>query len=219
MFAEISILEWIGYIASVVVAISLMMVSIVKLRWLNLFGSAVFSFYGFAIGAYPVGVLNLFIALVNIYYLKAIYSRKEAFKIISIQSDSPYLTYFLNFYGNEIEKFFPGSAKLKEKILDQGEGRINLIILRNAAVAGIFTGQRRGQELWVDLDFVIPEFRDLKPGRFLYEENRDFFLSNEITCIIGSALSVKHQNYLNRMGFIMYPGETSNGLFVKKYVK
>lgn len=219
MFTEISILEWIGYIASVVVAVSLMMVSIVKLRWLNLVGSAVFSFYGFAIGAYPVGVLNLFIALVNIYYLKAIYSRKEAFKIISIQNDSPYLTYFLNFYGNEIEKFFPGSEKLKERILDQGEGRINLIILRNAAVAGIFTGQRRGQELWVDLDFVIPEFRDLKPGRFLYEENRAFFINNDIACVVGAASSVKHQNYLKRMGFETRPGDTSNGLFFKKYEK
>ncbi|HSV76380.1 MAG TPA: hypothetical protein VLH37_05040 [Bacteroidales bacterium] len=78
MFTEISILEWIGYIASVVVAVSLMMVSIVKLRWLNLVGSAVFSFYGFAIGAYPVGVLNLFIALVNIYYLTRCAIKKVA---------------------------------------------------------------------------------------------------------------------------------------------
>ncbi|HSV76378.1 MAG TPA: hypothetical protein VLH37_05030 [Bacteroidales bacterium] len=125
----------------------------------------------------------------------------------------------MNFYGNEIEKFFPGSEKLKERILDQGEGRINLIILRNAAVAGIFTGQRRGQELWVDLDFVIPEFRDLKPGRFLYEENRAFFINNDIACVVGAASSVKHQNYLKRMGFETRPGDTSNGLFFKKYEK
>lgn len=217
MFEEISILEWIGYIASVVVAVSLMMVSIVKLRWLNLFGSTVFSFYGFAIGAYPVGVLNLFIALVNIYYLKGIYSRKEAFKIISIQSDSPYLKYFLNFYGNEIEKFFPGSKKLIERILTHGEGRVNLIILRNAAVAGICTGQQKGQELWVDLDFVIPEYRDLKPGRFLYEDNKQFFLNQGVTYIVASALSAKHLAYLRQMGFSRKPDQTTPDLFVKKY--
>ena len=66
MFLGIAWIEWFGYAASVVVAISLMMSSIVKLRWFNLTGATMFSAYGFVIGAWPVGFLNLFIVAINI---------------------------------------------------------------------------------------------------------------------------------------------------------
>ena len=65
----VSWVEWFGYAASVVVAISLTMSSIVKLRWLNLAGAAMFSTYGFIIGALPVGFLNLFIVVINVVHL------------------------------------------------------------------------------------------------------------------------------------------------------
>jgi len=107
MFLNIPLIEWIGYIGSVVVAISLTMSSIVRLRWLNLAGSAVFSFYGFAIGSLPVGLLNLFIVIVNIYYLISIYSRKDAYKLLSIKGDNAYVRYFLDYYQSEIRNFFP----------------------------------------------------------------------------------------------------------------
>lgn len=67
-------LEWLGYLASLIVLISLLMSSIVKLRWINLIGSALFSLYGFLIGALPVGIMNLGIVLINIYYLVKLYS-------------------------------------------------------------------------------------------------------------------------------------------------
>ena len=66
MFLGIAWIEWFGYAASVVVAISLMMSSIVKLRWLNLTGATMFSSYGFIIGALPVGFLNLFIVVITV---------------------------------------------------------------------------------------------------------------------------------------------------------
>ena len=50
MFLNISLLEWVGYLGSVLVSVSLTMSSIVKLRWFNLVGAGIFSFYGFAIG-------------------------------------------------------------------------------------------------------------------------------------------------------------------------
>lgn len=65
--------EWVGYLASVVVAISLMMSNIKKLRWLNLIGAALFVAYGMAIQAYPVAAVNFFIVLIDAYYLVVIY--------------------------------------------------------------------------------------------------------------------------------------------------
>ena len=54
--------EWFGYAASVVVAVSLLMSSLIKLRWINMVGSLMFTGYGLLIGAYPVALLNFTIA-------------------------------------------------------------------------------------------------------------------------------------------------------------
>ena len=51
-------IEILDYVASVVVALSLSMSSIVRLRWLNMGGAALFSTYGFLIGAMPVALLK-----------------------------------------------------------------------------------------------------------------------------------------------------------------
>ncbi|MDO6679849.1 YgjV family protein [Shewanella sp. 4_MG-2023] len=70
--------EWVGYLASAVVAISLMMANIKKLRWWNLIGAALFVAYGLAIGAIPVALVNFFIVLIDIYYLIKLYKEPEA---------------------------------------------------------------------------------------------------------------------------------------------
>ena len=62
-------IEWLGYAASIIIAISLIMNAMVKLRVINLIGSFLFAVYGFGIRAYPVGLINTIIVLINMYYL------------------------------------------------------------------------------------------------------------------------------------------------------
>jgi len=52
------LLELVGYAASALIAISLMMSSILRLRLINLAGAAAFATYGLLIRAYPVAVLT-----------------------------------------------------------------------------------------------------------------------------------------------------------------
>lgn len=68
--------ELFGYMASVVVAISLMQSNIVRLRLLNMTGALCFVVYGFMISAYPVAALNGFIALINLFYLNKLRQQK-----------------------------------------------------------------------------------------------------------------------------------------------
>ena len=98
-------LDWLGYLASLIVLISLLMSSIIKLRWINLLGSCIFALYGFLIGALPVAFMNIGIALINVYYLVKIYGSKEYFKLIPLRTDSLYFNYFLEFYKEGIEKY------------------------------------------------------------------------------------------------------------------
>ena len=68
------ILEWIGYIASMIVLVSLLMSSIKKLRWINMVGALIFGAYGFMIGSMPTGIMNLGIVIIDIYYLSKLLS-------------------------------------------------------------------------------------------------------------------------------------------------
>ena len=53
-----TIWELIGYLASLLVLISLLMTSVVKLRIINLIGSFIFAVYALAIRSYPTAVMN-----------------------------------------------------------------------------------------------------------------------------------------------------------------
>ncbi len=84
----LSVYEIIGYIASALVAISLMMSSILKLRVINLIGAAFFTVYGLLIGAYPVAVVNFIIVRIDLYYLYEIFAAKEYFALLEVPNDS-----------------------------------------------------------------------------------------------------------------------------------
>ncbi len=62
-------IEWVGYLASALIVVSLTMSSIVKLRIINSLGCAMFVIYGASVGALPVAISNALIILINLYYL------------------------------------------------------------------------------------------------------------------------------------------------------
>lgn len=70
-------IEIMGYSASIMVAISLTMKDIKKLRVLNFVGCAFFVAYGLMIGALPVVATNAFIAIVNVYYVMKMQREKK----------------------------------------------------------------------------------------------------------------------------------------------
>jgi len=190
------VLEWVGYIASVIIAISLAVSSIVKFRWLNLVGALGFSIYGFLIGAIPVGVLNGIIALVDVYYLFQIYGRKDVFETLEIRPENYYLIRFLEYHNDEIQKFFPGFEYKPDM------NTVSFFILRNMAVAGLFLAHREeGNVLKVGLDYVIPEYRDFKNGKYVYLRLRDRFIKAGFTRVITEGNSVEYIKYLEKLGF------------------
>jgi hypothetical protein len=105
MPGHFQLVEILGYLASALVAVSLMMKAIVKLRIINLFGSIFFMIYGIIIGAYPVACVNGFVAFINIYYLFEIFTAKEYFSILEVKQDSDYLKMFLNYHLEDITKY------------------------------------------------------------------------------------------------------------------
>lgn len=194
---EINYLEWIGYIGSVIVAISLTMTSMVKLRWLNFIGALIFTIYGVAIQAIPVALVNGFITIIDVYYLYKMYTTKDYFKIMESNNDATYLNSFLSFYEARIKKHFP------EFSTPIDNDAIVLFILRNMAIAGVFIAHKENENtLMVDLDYAIPSYQDFKTGRFLFIKNSGRFTDKGITQLKVKPSTKSQIKYYSKMGFI-----------------
>ncbi len=194
------VIEWIGYVSSIVILISLTMSSIVKLRWINLLGAILFSIYGALIGAMPVAVVNFGIVLIDIYYLWLIYKDKEIFTLVDADIGSALFQHFLDSNREEIEKQIP--------IAEIQEDDKAFYMLRDNNLAGVIIGNIDNQEMNVKLDYVTPRYRDFKLGRYYFIENAKTLKQKGIQVVKASAKEKEHQVYLEKMGFEKIPNST-----------
>ncbi len=190
------LLEWIGYLASVLVAVSLAINSIVKFRWVNLIGAFLFSTYGFLIGAFPVFFLNGIIVFVDAYYLWKIYTKPNLFDILFIEENNEYLTKFLEYHNDSITKLFPNFS-----IYDI-DYNVRFFVLRNMEIVGLFLANKKNRNvLDVELDYVIPRYRDYKNGIYVYSHLNEYMEIHGIKRIEVNNSSPKHLKYLKKIGF------------------
>ena len=153
----------IGYAGSFLIAISLSMKNIRRLRQINLFGASTFATYGFLIGSYPVLALNSYIAAIDLFFLFKMYATKEQFSMIPVLDSSHlYLSKFIEFYQEDIRKFFPEFDKSKLPEFNC------FFILRDLRPVGLFIFKQVSEsEIKIELDYAIPEYRDLKNGKLM----------------------------------------------------
>ena len=194
------IYEILGYVASIFVAISLMMSSIIKLRVINFVGAVLFSIYGFLIGALPVGVLNGLIAVFNIYHLSRLTRKEESFKIKAYNTvESDLLNVFFEFYSHDIKNFFPEFEK--DLIRIKQEKQFSVVIFRNNVPAGVLVGFKEGDNLNVVIDYAVPEYRDFKLANYLYTNKKIILLNENINKVITVTTLDKHKKYLQKLNF------------------
>jgi len=192
-------LEYFGYVASLVILVSLLMSSIKKLRWINLFGAIMFSFYGFMIGSLPTGFMNFGIVIIDIYFLISIYSNKDYFTVLPIDSKSDYLQNFIKFYEKDLSLF----NDQEDLVINDKDFRF--FILRNAMPAGIFIAKEvNDKALEVVVDYVIPQYRDFKMGEFIYNKQKELFESRGYKYLVANTKNKTHMKYLVKMGFVQH---------------
>ena len=189
-------LELFGYAASALIAVSLMMSSLLRLRLFNLAGALMFAVYGMLIHAYPVAGLNGIIVLVNCYHLTRMLRAKGFFQLLPLTPESVYLPYFLKFHEQEIRQILPDFQ------YQPATNHLTLFILRDCAPVGVFIAEKRpGGVLHVVLDFVIPGYRDLKLGRFLFGDQAEFFRQQGFKEIVIAPRTRQFRAYLAKVGF------------------
>lgn len=201
--------EIIGYVGSLLVALSLSMKNIRYLRRINFFGAFFFSIYGLLIGAYPVFVLNGYIAIIDIYFLVKMHKTKEDFKLVPVlDKQHLYLKEFLEFYSNDIEIYFPNYKSL---ILTDLKC---FFVLRNIRPVGLLIIEEKGEsEIEIHLDYAIPDYRDLKSGKYVFNSEIKYFKNKGYKAVITKSEVKKHQKYLLNIGFRR--SSENNEVFIK----
>ena len=185
-----------GYVASVVIVISLLMKSVLRLRMFGVAGGIMFFVYGLLLKSVPIAGLNLINVCINLYFIRQMLMVKSYFKLLEIDRNSSYLKSFLEFYQNDISKFFTTFEYRPDR------ADMVYLILRDLQPVGLFVMERdaSGRAL-VKLDYVIPGYRDLKAGQFLYHELEQQLPARNITTLYSVPGDDTHQKYLKRMGF------------------
>lgn len=188
--------ELIGYAASLLVAFSLTMRSVLRLRIINMVGAAFFVLYGLLIQSYPVAGMNAFIVLVNLYYLAQMRRTAATYDVVEVAPASAYLRAFLTHHRDDLERYFAGWTAGVET------AERAFLITREAQPVGVVLG-RAGTDATFDVavDYVIPGYRDLAPGRFFYDEGAEALRSDGVRRVCTAPGPAEHRRYLERIGF------------------
>lgn len=187
--------ELVGYVGSILIIVSLAMSSIVRLRVINLIGAATFAAYGALIGSLPVVITNVIISGIDIYFLRKVFSTREAVTILAVKTNDPFVHQFLTFYAEDIRRIRPSFSVA-------GDADVTFLLLRDIDPAGVFIGSGVANgELMIDLDYVAPPYRDLRSGASLYGNNGVRFRDLGWNILVVDNVDDRQRDYFTSMGF------------------
>lgn len=196
------IVEMIGYFSSLLVLVSFLMTSVIRLRIVNSIGAIIFTVYATIIGSYPTALMNLCLVGINMYNLYKLLKSPKRYEVITEEPEAAGLQYFLNHYAEDIRKFFP-DFKLGETAADAA-----YMVVHDTVPAGVLLGKRRADgSLEIALDYTTPQYRDCSVGRYLYGA----LGGQGIVKLLFPNAPKEHVDYLEKVGFVK-----ENGIYERK---
>ncbi|WP_165917264.1 YgjV family protein [Flaviaesturariibacter aridisoli] len=189
----------VGYLATLFLALSLLVSNDLQFRWFNTLGCLSFIIYGALFGAFPVILTNTILLVINVYHLIKVYRYRaeEDFDLIPYSAGDPLVQKFLDFYGKDIAHYFPAYH-------NTGEENLRFFVLRDMAIANVFAASvEDGGTLTVRLNYTVPKYRDFKVGTFLFDKGRNFLQRQNVRRIVYNEVAHSgHAQFLRRMGFV-----------------
>ena len=195
-----NLIEAIGYLGSVLVLVSFLMSSVVKLRVINTIGGVIFSTYAFIIHSYPTAIMNVALVCINLYYLWKLRNSEPNYKLVQLEPGESFVRFFLDDYGKDIAACFPG-REIRPADVNRA-----FLVCHGAEPAGLLLGREKDGVLDIALDYTTPVYRDASVGRYLLEH----LPSEGLKLLRYSRAEEKHLPFLQKMGY-----EDKNGVFEK----
>ena len=192
-----TIAPYLGYLATAMLGLSLIVTKDIQFRWLNTFGCISFIVYGLFISAIPVVLTNSILLAINGFYLYKIYQRSENFDIVECAGHEILIEKFINFYKKDIEKFFPGFD------MNSTKATLRFVVLRDLVIANIFIATLDEQgNARVELNYTTPSYRDFKIGKYIFQKENKILIQKGVKAIVYERTAyLGHMDFLKKMGF------------------
>jgi uncharacterized protein with PQ loop repeat len=189
--------QGIGYLASVLLGISLIVNSDLRFRWFSLFGCISFVVYGLMINALPVMLTNSVLLLINLFQLIKIYRTEEDFDLLSFNPGDEIIKKFMKFHEKDLRSYFPYFQ------LEGTENDFRFMVLRDMAIANIFvaTVQPNGDAL-VKINYTTARYRDYKVGSYIFDKEKRYLIAHGVKRLVYHKIYNKeHRHFLKVMRF------------------
>ena len=185
-------IELFGYLGSILVVVSMLMSSVVKLRIINTVGSIISGTYALIIGSFPLALMNACLIVINVYNLIKILNISRKYELVEGNIEDAYFKYFIEHYDKDIKKYFPKSNKsIKSE-------NIVYYIFCNENPAGLFIGNIYKEGIIsIILDYTTPTYRDCSVAKFLYIKLQESGVERLCFC----EPTKKHKTFLEKMGY------------------
>ena len=116
-------------------------------------------------------------------------------EITAIEFEDESFQKFIKEWEKDIEIFFPHYS-------DEDAEDGNIIMLKyDNEDAGMCIYKYKGNEIQVDLDYIIPKYRNLSIGKKLFDQKREEFKSMGFLSITSLTDNEMHRKYLLSLGF------------------
>ena len=196
------IIEIFGYIGSVLVVVSMLMSSVVKLRVINTVGSIVSGIYALIVGALPLVLMNACLIIINLYNLFKLLKTQKEYDLVKANVNDASAEYFINRYARDIKAYFP-DYKENKAACDTA-----YFVYCNGTPAGLLLGKELESGIVdVVMEYTTPAYRDCTAGEFLYSKLPE----NGVKMLKYSQKETKtHVEYMTKMGFVK-----ENGVYIK----
>lgn len=195
------LIEMIGYLGSLLVVVSMLMSSVIKLRVINTVGSVIFAVYALIIHSYPTAVMNFFLVAINVYNLVKLLRSRQQYDMVEGTAGESFVAYFLDYYKDDIARHFPGFSP------DMASFDAVYVVFCSSNPAGLLLGKWSDEGIEIALDYTTPVYRDCSVGKYLYEQLGEKGVGSLRYAGGGAA----HESYLKKMGFVL-----EQGAYVKK---
>ena len=196
------IIEAVGYCGSLLVLVSFLMTSVVKLRVVNTIGSAIFAIYALIIHSYPTAIMNICLVAINLHTLRRLRgTATRTYDLIEMDPGDSYLQHVLNKYRDDILACFP-----LKSIMPGDADKVYLVNCEDS-LAGITFGKLNGDVFDIALDYATPSYRDCSVGKFLSEQ----LAASGIRELRYSGPVENHEAYLKKLDYV-----EENGVYVKR---
>ena len=186
----------IGWGGSALVVVSLLQTRILRLRALNLVGCVILVGFNLAIDVWPMVGMNAVLAVINLVHLWRLLLHRhdvDAYTVLQVGGDDAYLSHVLAAHSRDINRFNPGFAPAENPyafLVQRGDRTVGVVLAHDA-------GEGRAQ---IDLDYVVPEYRDFTPGEFVYRRS-DVFTDRGFRQVLAPPRMRESASYLSRLGF------------------